>query len=91
MSFPANTLRFLFVFFCALHSLSAQTNAELAERLVIVVNGNDHDSLAIGQYYARQRGVPDTNIVQLNAPTEETISISQYVETVANPLLNALW
>ena len=90
MSSPPNTLRFLFVFFCALQSLSAQTNEELAERMVIVVNRNDPDSLAIGQYYARQRGVPETNIVQLNAPTEETISISQYVETVANPLLNAL-
>jgi len=70
--------------------LLAQTNRELAEGMVVVVNRNDPDSLAIGQHYARQRGIPEANIVQLGAPTEETITVSQYVETVANPLLDAL-
>jgi uncharacterized protein (TIGR03790 family) len=58
--------------------------------MVIVVNRNDPDSLAIGQYYARKRGIPEANIVSLSAPIEETITVAQYVETVANPLLNAL-
>lgn len=71
-------------------SLSAQTNQALADGMIVVVNSNDPDSLSIGQYYARQRGIPGTNIVQLDAPTEETISVAQYVETVANPLLNKL-
>lgn len=72
------------------HTLPAQNDEALAESMVIVVNRNDPDSLEIGQYYAQQRGIPLANIVQLSMPTEETITVSQYAETVANPLLNAL-
>jgi len=79
----------LFFAFSSPH-LPAQTNQALADEMIIVVNRNDPDSLAIGQHYARQRGIPESNIVQLSAPTEETITITQYAETVANPLLNAL-
>jgi len=71
-------------------SLPAQTNAALAKEMVIVVNRNDPDSLSIGQYYARQRGIPESRIVQLSAPIKETITIAEYAKTVANPLLNAL-
>ena len=71
-------------------SLPAQTNAVLAKEMVIVVNRNDPDSLSIGQHYARQRGIPESRIVQLSAPIKETITIAEYAKTVANPLLNAL-
>ena len=71
-------------------SLAAQTNTALAKEMVIVVNRNDPDSLSIGQHYARQRGIPESRIVQLSAPIKETITIAEYANTVANPLLNAL-
>ena len=71
-------------------SLPAQTNAALAKEMVIVVNRNDPDSLSIGKHYARQRGIPESRIVQLSAPIKETITIAEYAKTVANPLLNAL-
>lgn len=90
MSCIKNITRSVLILCGALQFLSAQTHQELADGTLIVVNRNDPESLAIGQYYARQRGVPESNIVQLSAPTEETITVSQYVETVANPLLNAL-
>lgn len=80
------------IFICILSSLtgaSAQTDP-LAEKVIIVVNRNDPDSLAIGQHYARQRGIPESNIVQLSTSKKETITIAEYVETIANPLLNAL-
>lgn len=90
MSFYSNILRSLLFTLLAIQALPAQTNQALADEMVVVINRNDPDSLAIGQYYARQRGIPESNIVQLSAPTEETITIAQYAETVANPLLNAL-
>jgi uncharacterized protein (TIGR03790 family) len=83
-------LKTLFALILCLTQLPAQTNQALADAMVVVVNSNDPDSLAIGQYYARQRGIPEANIVQLSAPIEETITVTQYVETIANPLLNAL-
>ena len=90
MSALRNILFLLFQFLFWLQVLSAQTNQELANGTIIVVNRNAPDSLQIGQYYAKQRGIPESNIVYLDAPIQETISISQYVESVANPLLNAL-
>ncbi len=71
-------------------SLPAQANAALAKEMVIVINRNDPDSLSIGQYYARQRGIPESRIVQLSAPIKETVTITEYAKTVANPLLNAM-
>lgn len=90
MSALRNIVFLLFQFLFGLHVLSAQTNQELANSTIIVVNRSAPDSLQIGQYYAKQRGIPESNIVYLDAPTQETISISEYVESVANPLLNAL-
>jgi len=81
---------FTLLFTLCVPSLPAQTNQQLAEEMIIVINRNDPDSLAIGQYYAKQRGIPESNIVQLSAPIAETITVAQYAESVANPLLNAL-
>ncbi|TVP76884.1 MAG: TIGR03790 family protein [Puniceicoccaceae bacterium] len=71
-------------------SLFGQSVDTSAERVLVVVNSNDPYSLAIGQHYVRQRGIPGRNIIELSTATEETITIEQYVETIANPLLGAL-
>lgn len=82
----------LCIFICILSSLTgacAQTDP-LADKVIIVVNRDDPDSIEIGQHYARQRGIPEANIVQLSTSKKETITIAEYVETIANPLLNVL-
>ncbi len=89
MSLLKNTLSVVLILF-AFQSLPAESNETLAKDMILVVNRNDPDSLAIGQYYASQRGIPESNIVQLSTPTAETITVAQYVETIANPLLDAL-
>lgn len=61
-----------------------------AQEVLIVVNKNHPDSLNIGQHYARVRGIPEANIVQLRTSNEETITLAHYVETIANPLLDTL-
>ncbi len=61
-----------------------------AANVVVVVNANDPDSRAIGRYYAERRGIPIANIIELDAPTEETISLRDYVDRVHNPLLDQL-
>ncbi len=61
-----------------------------AAAVVIVVNGGDADSVAIGEHYAQQRGIPGENIIRLETSGDETISLSEFVETINNPLLEAL-
>lgn len=82
-------LCYILIFVSLCLSARAQAN-DVAAAVVIVVNGEDADSVAIGEYYARQRGIPAGNIVRLSTSTQETISLSEYVETISNPLLNEL-
>lgn len=71
----------------ALLSGCAGARAEdLADRVVIVVNERDAESVEIGRYYADQRGIPRENIVRIDAPAAETISRQEYLDTVLNSL-----
>ena len=36
--------------------------------LVLIVNGNSADSVSIAGFYARTRGIPKQNIIQLDLP-----------------------
>jgi uncharacterized protein (TIGR03790 family) len=60
------------------------------EKVVVLANTNDAGSIEIANYYVRQRGIPPTNIIALPMPTQETMSLREYVDTLHNPLLNAL-
>ena len=83
-------IRISFILFLALFSSVLPAFALGADSVVIVVNGKDPDSVVIGEYYAQQRGIPMDNIIRLETSTEETVPLTEYVETIANPLLNAL-
>jgi uncharacterized protein (TIGR03790 family) len=65
-------------------------NAADADSVLVVVNENDPDSIAIGEYYAEQRGIPAENLIRLQTSTEETVSLDEYVTSISNPLLEEL-
>ncbi|MEO0510956.1 MAG: TIGR03790 family protein [Verrucomicrobiota bacterium] len=72
-------------------ALSAAVSSDPdAESVVVLVNSSDPESVAIGDYYAKRRGIPSENIIGLKMPKAETIGIREYVETISNPLLNEL-
>jgi uncharacterized protein (TIGR03790 family) len=73
------------IFLLALSSYGANP-----ERVIILANSADAESLELANYYAAQRVIPEANIIALPMSTKETISIHEYVEEVHNPLLNAL-
>lgn len=64
--------------------------ANEANRVVVLVNTNDPDSVAIADYYTRKRLIPQANIIALQMPTRETVTVREFVDTIYNPLLNAL-
>ncbi|MCC6416416.1 MAG: TIGR03790 family protein [Opitutaceae bacterium] len=64
--------------------------AGLAERVIILANADDRDSVRIARYYAEKRGVPEANIVTLPMPTVETISWRDFVLTIWQPLQDEL-
>ena len=61
-----------------------------AERVVLVANSDDPDSLRIARHYAEVRGVPAANIVALKLPLGETVSWREFVATLWTPLLAQL-
>jgi len=54
--------------------------------ILLVVNDNSPLSRTIGEYYARRRGVPLTNICHLKASTGEEISREDYDRQIARPI-----
>ncbi|MDT7042177.1 TIGR03790 family protein [Candidatus Nitronereus thalassa] len=60
------------------------------DQVVIVANENDLDGMDVARYYAKQRGIPLSNLVRLNLPYEETISREDFEEYLTKPLKVAL-
>ncbi len=62
----------------------------VAERVILLVNRDDPDSLGIAQHYAAVRGVPAANIVSLPMSCSETIGWREFVATIWQPLQDQL-
>lgn len=46
--------------------------------VVVIVNTASTSSVAIGEYFAEQRGIPERHILRIEAPTAETINDAQF-------------
>ena len=95
-------MRFLLLLFLA-GTFAAGTSAaaELAaeaepalppenERVVVVANADDPESLDVAAHYMRARGVPAENLVALPMPRAETVSWAEFSEKVFSPLRREL-
>ena len=61
-----------------------------ADNVVVLVNASDSGSADIAKYYTEKRGIPSENIIALKMTTKETVTVREFVDTIYNPLLNAL-
>ncbi|HUI07746.1 MAG TPA: TIGR03790 family protein [Verrucomicrobiae bacterium] len=59
---------------------------EPGKRVVLVYNAADPDSRPLADYYALKRGVPTNQICGIHAPVAETISRTEYNETIRDPV-----
>lgn len=60
------------------------------DKVVVVANHNDADSLAIAEYYLQARGIPRENLIRLDCPAAEEISWETFTGTIFNPLRQKL-
>jgi len=58
--------------------------------VIILANSAEAGSVALAEYYAERRGIPVENIIELELSIKETISGMEFVETIRDPLLEAL-
>ncbi len=69
-----------------LASQAEESEAELAARVIVLANSDDADSVRLARFYAERRSIPFDNIVALKMPLTETISWSQFVTSLHEPL-----
>lgn len=60
------------------------------ESVVVVANRTLPESIEVARYYMGMRGIPDKNLILLEAPASETISRQVYLEKLHNPILTEL-
>ncbi len=61
-----------------------------AARVIVLANSADDDSVRIARHYAEVRGVPPANVFTLPMPRDETISWSEFVESIWEPFQREL-
>lgn len=61
-----------------------------AARTIVLVNASQPESVALGEFYLEQRGIPEANLVALPMPEEETITWHRFVDEVWQPLQDEL-
>lgn len=63
---------------------------EMANRVVLLANSDDPNSLRVAQHYAKIRHVPEANILALPMTASETISWTTFVRSIWNPVEDEL-
>jgi uncharacterized protein (TIGR03790 family) len=65
-------------------------HAQSAANVAVVINDNSPDSQKVGEYYARSRSLPKSNILRIRTSTEETIDRGQYMATIEGAIGNQI-
>jgi uncharacterized protein (TIGR03790 family) len=66
--------------------ISTLARAQDGHSVLVVMNDNSSLSRSIGDYYARRRAIPETNLCHIRAADEERISREQYNTQIAAPI-----
>ena len=65
---------------------AAEVLAQVPANVLVVVNDNSPDSRAIGDYYARRREIPASNICHIRASIEQDVDRATYDREIAAPV-----
>lgn len=70
--------------------LEANLKAQRPANVLVVINDNSSLSREIGEYYARRRGIPASNICRIRTVQTENIARPDYNRDIAFPIANFL-
>jgi uncharacterized protein (TIGR03790 family) len=87
---PVSILRaaFLPLFLIAAGTAPAQTR--LNDRVLVIYNSAEPDSLAVARYYAMRRGVPQKQLCKITVTTTDAIQQEEYESAVRVPVRKCL-
>jgi uncharacterized protein (TIGR03790 family) len=69
----------VFLFAVALSPAFGQAPVDYRD-VGLIINDNDTNSVAIGEYFARKRNIPARNVIHVQAPAKETITPAEFDE-----------
>ncbi len=82
-------MKFFLFILVAIFSCAVSLFADSLD-VYVVANAKSDDSKAIAKYYARARGIAESNIIEISVPDKEALSRVEYQTTLANPLIAEL-
>lgn len=71
---------------CALSQVRAAPASILPERVAIVYNSSQPESLELAKEYQKARGIPEANLIGLPLPDREEITRAEYDQSLRKPL-----
>jgi uncharacterized protein (TIGR03790 family) len=74
---------------CALPLAAAATTRLSAQDLGLVINTADPYSVAVGEYYAQQRGIPPAQVLRLELPVKARLNAAEF-ELLAQQVRDAM-
>jgi uncharacterized protein (TIGR03790 family) len=88
MRLYSTTVKFFlpFLFFAAALRAQDAPSFDYRPATVVVYNAKDPASTELANYYAKQRGISEKNLVGLKCSTSEMISRQQFINEIENPL-----
>jgi len=63
---------------------------QTGENVAVVINEASPDSVKIGEYYVKARGIPASNVIRLKTTTEESIQLAEFAGAIQAPIRAAL-
>ncbi len=81
MAFAGNSLLFL---------LFASRPIAEPKNVLVVINQNSSDSLAIGSYYVKKRSIPSKNVVFITSTSGSNMTMSEYQSAIEKPVRESI-
>lgn len=70
-------------------ALPRASAAQTADNVLVVVNSNSPDSIEIGEYYAKARGIPGNQVARISSAAGDVVTRPGYELTIERPI--AAW
>ena len=78
------------LFAASLAFAPSEARAQGPENVALVINDQSAASQRVGDYYARKRAIPASNVIHIRAPDSETIDRVWYSALIERPIAEAL-
>jgi len=85
----ARYIRLILIVVTLLAARVADAQGE-ADRVVVVANERDPESLEVARHYMAARGIPEANLVLLPMSTKEAVSWGEFISEILDPLRGRL-